>query len=299
MVEGVVFNIQRYCLDDGPGIRTTVFLKGCYLRCLWCDNPESWNPWPEVAHRDTLCIHCNKCVETCEVKAILVDRDGIRIDRQKCTNCGKCVEKCVSKALRFYGKIMSVDEVFQEVLKDIQYYQFSNGGVTISGGEPLYQPDFTREILKRCRESKIHTCIETSGFGEPNKLKEILEYTSLVYFDIKHSESAAHMELTGKPNDKILRNLELTVATETPVIVRVPFVSRLNSSLENMKAIAEIMTSFKLNKVELLPYHAYGISKYKMLDRNYALSDIKRPLESELKKAKEIFESYGILCEIR
>ncbi|MEM2767058.1 MAG: glycyl-radical enzyme activating protein [Candidatus Bathyarchaeia archaeon] len=299
MDKGIVFNIQRYCLDDGPGIRTTVFLKGCFLRCLWCDNPESWNPWPEVAHRDTLCIRCNKCMEVCEVKAILVNKDGIRIDRQKCNNCGKCVEACVSRALRFYGRVMTVDEVFQEIIKDLQYYQFSNGGVTISGGEPLYQSEFTREILKRCREAKIHTCIETSGFGEANKLKEILEYTSLVYFDIKHADSTVHMKLTGRPKDKILNNLELVANSGVPVIIRVPLISGLNSSPENMKAIAEIMAGFRLDKVELLPYHAYGISKYKMLDRDYALGDMKRPSDLELKKAKEIFESYGISCEIR
>lgn len=294
-----MFNIQRYCLDDGPGIRTTVFLKGCYLRCLWCDNPESWNPWPEVAHRDTLCIHCNKCTEVCEVKAINVDEKGITIDRRKCNNCGNCIENCVSKALKFYGKVMSVDEVLKEVLKDVQYYQFSKGGVTVSGGEPLYQTEFTREILKLCDEVGIHTCIETSGFGSANDLKEILKYTSLVYFDLKHSDSAVHRKLTGEPNEKILSNLELIAASGTNIVIRIPFIPGLNSSLENMKSIADLMTKFRLNKVELLPYHAYGISKYKMLDRRYELSDIKRPSDSKLLKAKEVFQSHGLSCSIR
>lgn len=299
-MKGVIFNIQRYSIDDGPGIRSTVFMKGCLLRCLWCSNPESQKPRPEVAHRDSLCNKCGQCKEVCEAQAICVNDKGVHINRKRCIACGKCVEVCSTGALKLFGKEMFVEEVFQEIQKDIQYYQGSGGGITLSGGEPLYQPEFTTALLKLCRDRGIQTCIDTSGYSEVRELEKVLPYTSLVLFDLKHMDPITHQKLTAFSNKPIIRNLELIVSRDVPVIVRVPIIPGLNDSSEELTAIARTVAGINhLSEVNLLPYHKYGIGKYQMLDRRYKLIQLVPPTDMELQKAKEIFESFGIYCEIK
>ncbi|MDA8235059.1 MAG: glycyl-radical enzyme activating protein [Clostridia bacterium] len=296
---GTIFNIQRYSLDDGPGIRTTVFLKGCPLECLWCSNPESQNPWPEVTHRDASCIKCGRCVEVCPVQAISINENAFIINREKCTRCAKCTEVCSAEALKIIGKEMSVEEVFIEVMRDIEYYQNSGGGITVSGGEVLTQPEFAANLLKKCRDAGMHTCLDTSGYGDTGALKKILPYTSLVLFDLKHMDPTAHHKLTGQSNELILRNLQVIVESGVPVMIRVPIIPGLNDSEENIKAIARTVSGMTTApRIDLLPYHRYGMGKYKMLDLEYQLADIARPSDEQLDRAKEIVESYGLGCEI-
>ena len=193
---------------------------------------------------------------------------------------------------------MSLDEAFQELYKDMQYYRDSGGGVTVSGGEPLYQPEFVATLLKQCRDAGIHTCVETCGYSDGSALEKILPYVDLILFDLKHMDPIAHRKLTMCSNEPIIRNLELIVARGTPVIIRVPLITGLNDSDEDVTAIARTIGNMKhLNEVNLLPYHKFGMGKYKMLDRRYKLSKLVRPTELKLQRVKEIFESFGIDCK--
>ena len=294
----VVFNIQRFSIEDGPGIRTTVFLKGCPLRCLWCSNPESQNSFTEVGHRNSVCTKCGRCMEICKVKATSLTDEGTRTNRKVCTGCGKCVDVCVSGARKIYGKEMSVEEVYREVLKDRAYYQNSGGGVTVSGGEPLIQADFVDELLKRCQEIGIHTCIETCGYADSEAWNKVLPYTNLVLFDLKLMDPTAHQKWTGKSNEKILRNLKLVSCSGVPIVMRIPVIPGINDSEENITDTALYIKNLGLRQVNLLPYHKYGEGKYVMLDRQYSLSELKPPEDSELEKLANIFESFGLDCEI-
>jgi pyruvate formate lyase activating enzyme len=296
---GIIFNIQRYSIHDGPGIRTIVFLKGCPLRCSWCSNPESQNPWPEIAHSDSLCNKCGKCIEVCPTRAIST-RDGqVLIDRNLCTNCGKCFDVCVPEALKLYGKEMTAREVFREIEKDAEFYRESGGGVTASGGEPLFQPVFLAALFKLCREEGIHTAIETTGCVSLKALKTVLPVTKLVLFDFKHAYSEEHKKWTQQTNKIILRNLRFLAESGTPLILRVPLIPGFNDSNEVLQAIANLAKQYvKAPKVHLLPYHRFGMGKYGMLDRHYELESLTRQSDAELERAKEIFVSSGIETRI-
>ena len=296
---GIVFNIQRYSIDDGPGVRTTVFMKGCPLACLWCSNPESQCGLPEVTYRYTSCKRCGTCVKVCPEQAVTLSDDGVHIDRVKCTVCGECVKNCLPEALQISGKRMTLDEVWKVVKKDADYYEASGGGVTASGGEILAQADFVAALFKRCREAGYHTCADTSGFGDPAALLKILEYADLVYFDLKHMDLEAHKQYMGQSNELILNNLELVVKTGVPLVIRAPLIPGYNNSDENLRAMAaKVAEIAKDSVVNLLPYHRYGANKYRMIDMTYQLEDVPELTSDELLHAKEIIESYGLKCEI-
>jgi pyruvate formate lyase activating enzyme len=299
-VEGVVFNIQRYSIQDGPGIRTTVFLKGCPLRCSWCSNPESQNTVPEIVHRDSLCTKCGRCLDVCNVKAISVDDKSVSIDRKLCRKCFKCVQVCAVGAIKSFGDTMSAKEVFQLIRKDAEFYRDSGGGVTVSGGEPLSQPDFVAALFKLCRDGGIDTCLETSGYTRANAFEKVLPYTSLVLYDVKLSNPVAHRKWTKKSNKEILRNLAIAAASATPVIIRIPLIPGVNDSDEELKNIAINAVDFlkKPGKVNILPYHRFGMGKYQMLDRKYQLTELITPKDPEIQRAKCLFESFGLECEV-
>lgn len=298
-VKGVVFNIQRYSIDDGPGIRTTVFLKGCPLRCLWCSNPESQMPWPEVTHRDVSCTKCGRCVEECPQKAISVDGSGVHINRETCVRCFKCVSVCTPEALRVSGKEMSVEEVMQEIKKDADYYTNSGGGVTASGGEALMQADFVAELFRQCRSEGIHTCLDTSGYADASAVQKVLPYTDLVYFDMKHVDPAAHKVLTGYSNDLIVKNLKLFVDGGVTVVIRIPVIPGCNDGDDVMTGIAGTVAAISRDvKINLLPYHRYGTGKYKMMDMEYKLEAAEPPAGEKMERLKKIFENFGFTCEI-
>jgi pyruvate formate lyase activating enzyme len=213
-MEGTIFNIQRYSLDDGPGTRTTIFVKGCPLSCLWCSNPESQDPKPMVAYRYTSCKACGSCAAACPKKAVAIDEAGVHIDRAACDRCGDCVKACPHGALRWSGEIRSVEQVMKTIMRDKVYYQTSGGGVTCSGGEILTQPDFVAEIFRRCRAEGIHTCADTSGYGPEEAMRKIMEHSDLVYFDIKHMNPEKHREYTGADNALIFKNLAVALEWE-------------------------------------------------------------------------------------
>jgi len=298
-MEGIVFNIQRYSIDDGPGVRTTVFLKGCPLKCLWCSNPESQSPQPELSYRYTACKRCGTCVRVCPNHAISLDESGVRIDRSLCRVCGTCVKECAAQALKISGQKMTVDEVMKVVKKDMDYYEASGGGITCSGGEILCQPDFVAELFRRCRELNIHTNADTSGFGPAEAMEKILSFSDLVFYDLKHMDPAAHKKLTGVSNEIILGNLAMAVEKGVPVVIRVPLIPEYNNSDENLRALAETVSRIAPNApVEFLPYHRYGANKYPMVGMRYQLEDLRTLTEEETNRAKEIVESYGLKCEV-
>jgi pyruvate formate lyase activating enzyme len=298
---GIIFNTQRFSIQDGPGIRTTVFLKGCPLRCLWCSNPESQNFFPEVVHSDFLCNSCGCCLEVCELQAISFTHKGkgVKINRKICNRCGKCVDACIPKAIKFYGREMTVDEVFQEVVRDQEFYQDSGGGVTVSGGEPLSQPDFVSALFKQCQSVNIHTCIETCGYAENGVWEKVLPHTDLLLFDVKLIDRSEHRRVTGKSNDKILNNLRFVATTGVPFIIRIPIIPSINNSEENITDIARYVTGLKgLREVNFMPYHRLGMSKYKMLDRRYSLSTLTPLKESQLEGLVKTVKSFNLGCEI-
>ena len=234
----MVFNIQHYAIQDGPGVRTTVFLKGCPLRCWWCSNPESQNSFPEVAHSDSLCNKCGKCLDVCDVRAIRLDDSHIEINRDTCNTCGKCVEVCSMGALKIYGRQMTLEEVLDEVRKETLFYWNSGGGVTASGGEPLSQSEFVSELFRYCQRSGIHTVLDTCGFAKNYELKRVLSYTDLVLYDLKFIDSAAHKEFTGHSNEPVLDNAKIIAKSGVPIIIRIPLIPDINDSEDNMSNLS-------------------------------------------------------------
>lgn len=296
---GLVFNIQRYSIHDGPGIRTVVFVKGCPLHCLWCDNPEGQKPHPEIAYFEERCTQCEACLKICPKKAIAVRGNKVKgIVISKCTLCRKCLDVCPSNAFQQIGNYMTVDEVSKEVEKDSMFYRYG-GGVTISGGEPATQPEFVAELLKRCQEKYIHTAIETSGHTKWKIMEKILRYTDLVLYDIKMMGSMKHKKFVGVSNKLILENAMKLSISQVPMVIRIPLIPTYNDDEENIKATA--IFARKLNTVEeidLLPYHHFGESKYRILGKKYKLKNLQLPSQGQVHIVKEIIESYGFKVNI-
>lgn len=300
----VVFNIQRFSIQDGPGIRTTVFFKGCPLGCLWCSNPESQSPVPQVVHRDSLCNGCGDCLKTCEMKAIsVVVRDGafgVRIDREKCNNCGKCIDVCQDGALKFYGQYMSVTDICEEARRDAAFYSNSGGGVTASGGEPLRQPEAVARFFRYTREAGIHTTLDTSGYASVPALEKVLAQTDLVLYDLKLMDRHRHKQFTEKYNNVILSNARLVVARGVQMFIRIPLIPGINDSAENLTETARFVSELdnKLH-VDLLPYHRMGQGKYAMLDTEYHLKDARPQSEEQVQESLGIFKKQGLDCAIQ
>lgn len=292
--EGIIFNIQRYSIHDGPGIRTTIFLKGCPLRCKWCSNPESINPIPEIFLRDERCDQCGKCLEVCIPQAISLGENSIEIDRTKCDLCLKCEEICPTSVINCTGKKVSVNEVVLEAMQDEIFYNNSGGGITISGGEPLFQPKFTLNLLKQFKERAIHTTIDTTGFASWEDFNEILNYTDLVLFDIKHLNSQVHLKFTGVKNELILRNLENVLKKNVKIWIRVPVIPDFNDSSEYMEELAMFLKDKSVDKVSLLPYHEWGKHKYKFLGRVYPMQNVQFIDEKLIQDFKQTIESYDL-----
>jgi len=298
-VRGTVFDIQRFSIHDGPGIRTTVFLKGCPLTCPWCHNPESQRRPPQLLFYANKCIGCGKCFELCPVSGALVPGTEERIDRKVCDDCGKCTETCYAQALEICGKEMTVEEALTEVEKDRPFYETSDGGMTVSGGEPMAQPEFTIELLRAAREARLHNVLDTSGYGKPEHLKQAAELADLVLFDIKIIDPERHKQATGVDNQQILDNLRLLMDMAVPVIFRVPVIPGYTDARENIQAAASLAAKMaSVQELHLMRYHRLGESKWKRLGFEYALDGIAPPTEEAMEGLREFAESQGITAKI-
>jgi pyruvate formate lyase activating enzyme len=293
---GLVFNIQKFSIQDGPGIRTTVFMKGCPLRCPWCSNPEGIENAPQIMPSERKCIACKKCLEACAPGAISFRADIREIDWARCSECLACAEECPSRALEVVGNYRTVDETFQVVERDRDFYESSGGGVSVSGGEALLQWEFVRELLKKCQEAGLHTALDTTGYCAWESMRQVLLHTDLVLFDVKHMDSGRHREKTGVPNDLILRNLE-RAASITKIWLRVPIVPGFNDSEPNMRSTAALAVRIGAEKVSLLPCHDWAQDKYRRLGRRYDIDAAMGDTETNdrtLSRWQEILASHGL-----
>lgn len=296
---GRVFNIQHFSTEDGPGIRTTVFMKGCPLSCLWCANPESQNPKPQLANRSSVCIHCRACMSVCPSGALSHEDGHIKIDRSVCTGCGSCVKMCPTGSMFFYGEEKTVDEVFQELSRDAGYYETSGGGVSVSGGECMAQPEFVSELLRRCKQAGFHTVLDTCGCFTEQALRMVWDYVDMVLFDIKLTDPQRHLRYTGVDNTLIKKNLQLMLDRGMTVVIRVPVIPGINDSEEELGGIARFVASLDSSlHVDLLPYHRFGERKYEMLGMDYALRDTSPPDDAAKEGYLKIMECYGLDCTV-
>jgi glycyl-radical enzyme activating protein len=273
---GLIFDIQRTSLHDGPGIRTTVFFKGCPLHCLWCHNPESRSFKPQVSFNEEKCVHCLTCVEVCEHGAQLVENGRHIMAHDLCLACGSCVADCPQGALTLIGEAWTVGRVVAEVGRDFYFYKSSGGGVTLSGGEPMGQFKFARAILQACRERGIHTCLETSGFASQKMYVQLLPLTDIFLFDYKATQSGAHRAWTGVSNAQILSNLDFLYNQGAAIILRCPLIPGVNDNLDHLAGIASLAHKYpRLLGIELMPYHDLGKAKGLRLGEEYPLEHVK------------------------
>ncbi len=307
-LKGTVVNIQRYTVHDGPGIRTEFFLKGCPLSCPWCGNPESRLADPEPGIYPAKCIGsdlCTACTNACPVPGAITFKDGKidRIDREKCSGCMKCFDACPAEAIRRWGRQMSADEAMDVILRDRAYYKASDGGITVSGGDPLVQADFVKALFERCRAEGIHTCLESSLYASRDVIEPLLACTDMMISDLKHMDSRRHKSVIGVGNELILDNIERIALAGMPLILRVPLIPGFNDDEDNIRASALYLKERLKNRVQqvqILPFMRLGEEKYRSLDRDYPMRDIddgtRERCNGRAREIAEDFNSKGIPC---
>lgn len=294
-MKSVIYNIERFSIHDGPGIRTTVFFKGCNLRCFWCHSPESQAPDPELQVFDEKCVHCGRCVKVCPNEAHIIADSNQLFLRERCDACGKCSESCPNGALILCGKEMTTDELFREILRDKDFYDSSGGGVTLSGGEPLLQIESAVQLLKKSKAVNIHTAIETAGNVGWGDFERILKHTDLVIFDLKAVDSLLHRDSTGFSNDLILDNLAKLMNSTVNLIIRIPVIPGVNDTISRMKKSAELLNKAQnIQYVELLKFNKLGRGKYDSLNRAYLAKELKEVKTEQLKQLASVFEYTGL-----
>lgn len=286
-----IFEIKRFAVHDGDGIRTTVFFKGCPLKCVWCHNPEGIDFHPQISYYENKCIGCGECASVCEHSAHHMVDDIHILDREQCTACGKCAEVCLGEALKFYGKTMTVDELMPLIMEDLEFYENSGGGVTLSGGECLMQADFCAELLKKLRKKGVHTAVDTCGFVPKSAIDKVIPFTNIFLYDIKAFDEDVHIQCTGYSNRQILENLQYLDSCGKKIEIRIPYVPGMND--DQLPKIASFLSTLQnITKVKILPYHNYAGSKYKSLDMENTLPQIV-PSDEEIKAAEKFFKKYN------
>ena len=292
---GTVFNTQKFSIHDGTGIRTLIFMKGCPLRCIWCSNPESQRTGPEVMFVRSKCTGCGKCAALCREAA--VDDVTFDIDRSRCVKCGLCTSKCYAGAKKMTGRQVTVREMMELIDKDRIFYTNSGGGVTVGGGEPAMQHGFVEELLKACRESHIHTAIETCGYGRWQDICGMFDNADQIFFDLKAIDPELHRRLTGVSNELILHNAEQAAVRGKDVIFRIPLIPGCNDSLTNIEETGIFVGGLSGNgsnvSIEILPYHDLGRDKYRWLDMDYGLEDTGKPDATQVEELKTILKDHG------
>jgi pyruvate formate lyase activating enzyme len=300
-VQGLVFEIQKMSTEDGPGIRTTIFMKQCPLKCVWCHNPESILKKPQLQWFKHKCIGCRTCIETCKQNALMLDKDGMHINREKCNSCGDCVNECPSTAMDMFGKWWNLDDLYHEIQKDKIYYITSNGGITISGGEPTVQSDFVLKFLKKCKENGISTALDTCGYASRTVYQTLLPFIDLVLLDIKEIDSEKHKIFTGVPNDLILENAifmaDYLKKNNKKLWIRTPIIPNYTATNENVKGIGEFIVK-NLNNIpdrwDLLSFNNLCTAKYERLDMDWPLKNLPLMSNKEIERFLELAKSTGV-----
>lgn len=288
---GKISRLQHFSIGDGPGIRSTLFFQGCNLHCVWCHNPETISREPVVLFYEEKCKECGRCVQVCAKGCHSFDSGVHLIQREICRHCGACVQTCTQKALELSGKEVTPEEVYQFFKEDQDFYEASGGGVTLSGGEPLLQADFCREILQKCCEDGIHTIVDTAGNVEYHAFEKVMPVTSLFYYDIKATNEQDYRRWTGGNAELIYTNLKRLIADGASVEVRIPLIPQYNLSQEYGRALISVLCSCGVKKVHLLPFHRLGSGKYRALSQAYACEKIVPPKNEEIRQLKELFSS--------
>ena len=298
-IKGLVFDIKKYAIHDGPGIRTTVFFKGCPLQCQWCQNPESWRPYAEQALRKDRCIGCGQCAEACPDQAISLVENRPVTDTDKCKLCGRCVDACTAGAREIIGRVMTVSEVMGEVEQDIIFYDQSGGGVTFSGGEPLMQPEFLLAVLNQCQAQQIHTAVDTSCYAEPKILEMVSERTDLFLCDLKHMDNEIHERFTGVGNNLILDNIKRLSEAGNEIVIRIPVIPGFNDEKANIEATGKFTASLPgVIRVDILPFNRGGKEKSARLTAESKLMQVETPGEEEMNLIAKELSKYGFEVKI-
>jgi pyruvate formate lyase activating enzyme len=293
-VSGTVYDIQRFSINDGPGIRTIVFFKACPLRCLWCSNPESQSASPELFYFQSRCLHCGECVKVCPEAALSLVENNVTINRARCAVCDICSLVCPSGALRVTGRRMNVKQVLSAVARDNVFYKHSGGGMTLSGGEPLAQPAFALTLLHGAREQGIHTAVETTGYASADVARSVLGACDLILYDIKQLNPTNHLAGTGVSNARILDNACLAASLGVRMIIRVPVIPGFNDAPEDLVAIGRFALELGITELHLLPYHNFGVTKYSGLGRVYLLPDTPLLSTEQILSLRQTLQELGI-----
>jgi pyruvate formate lyase activating enzyme len=299
MQTGEIFDIKKYAIHDGPGIRTTVFFKGCPLSCGWCHNPESISQASQRLYREERCIGCMECIKACLNNAISAAEDKLKWDPPSCVYCKTCAQTCPPQAIEFIGKTMSIEDVVAEIAKDTLFYDESSGGVTFSGGEPLMQPSFLTGLLKACGDLDLHRAVDTCGYADTRILLKVASHVDLFLYDLKHMDSEKHFRYTGVSNEMILTNLEYLSRQGAKIIIRLPVIPGINNDSENIERTGTFLSSLAgVNQVNILAYHPAAEAKYKNLGVKYKTGDIERPDRDHLESIARQLEKYDLQVNI-